>query len=160
MNDKEKDILWAPWRIGYVTAPEAEGCIFCNKAASSEDEKNFILYRGEYAFALLNIYPYNNGHLMIAPYTHTGNLTDIEPGILHEMQDTVQRFVSKITDEMQPQGFNIGMNLGRTAGAGIEDHLHIHVVPRWNGDTNFMPVIGDQKVLSESLESAYSRLKL
>jgi ATP adenylyltransferase len=157
---KENTILWAPWRVKYITHPDGNECIFCVKSGENDDEKNFVLYRGEHAFALLNIYPYNNGHVMVAPYQHTGDLSELPQETVYEMQDIVKMFVEKLKEQMNPQGFNIGMNIGRTAGAGFKDHLHTHVVPRWNGDTNFMPVIGKEDVLSEALESAYRKLKI
>ena len=162
MNSKEKDntILWAPWRVKYITHPDGNECIFCVKSQQQDDEKNYVLYRGENAFALLNIYPYNNGHVMVAPYKHTGDLSELPREAVYEMQDIVSMFVEKMKEQMNPQGFNIGMNIGRTAGAGFQDHLHTHIVPRWNGDTNFMPVIGKEDVISEALESVYTRLKI
>ena len=175
MNSKEKDntILWAPWRVKYITHPDGNECIFCVKSQQQDDEKNYVLYRGEYAFALLNIYPYNNGHVMVAPYKHTGELSELSEDEMHEINDIVRMFVAKMKEQMNPQGFNIGMNIGRgrrgparcgrigrTAGAGFQDHLHTHIVPRWNGDTNFMPVIGKEDVISEALESVYTRLKI
>lgn len=156
---KKKKILWAPWRAKYIVNSDSGGCIFCEKSESSEDEKNLVLYRGKNAFSLLNIYPYNNGHVMIAPYEHVGELPLLKKEIFYEMQDIVRGFVGIMNEKMMPHGFNIGMNIGKPAGAGFDKHLHIHVVPRWNGDTNFMPVIGDQDVISESLESVYSKLR-
>ncbi|MFC2061124.1 HIT domain-containing protein [Elusimicrobiota bacterium] len=156
----EKEILWAPWRVKYITRCDDMECIFCEKPELSKDSENYILHRGEKAFALLNIYPYNNGHLMIAPYKHTGDISELSAEEWAEMMELVSIFTEKIKKEMQAQGFNIGMNVGRIAGAGFCDHLHMHVVPRWGGDTNFMPVIGDQKVISESLDSVYNKLKL
>jgi ATP adenylyltransferase len=139
MSGNEK--LWAPWRVKYVTKPDDDSskCIFCEKSASDQDEENYVLCRRENAFVLLNTFPYNNGHVMVA--------------------ELVEEFVGKIKKEMNPHGFNIGMNMGRTAGAGFEHHLHIHIVPRWNGDTNFMPVIGNTDIISESLDSVYKKLR-
>ncbi len=156
----EKEILWAPWRIKYITNPDGEGCIFCKKAESSKDEENYVLYRGKKVYALLNIFPYNNGHAMVAPYEHIGDLTELSEDILYEMQDVIKCLVARMKEIMLPHGFNIGMNIGRTAGAGYDKHLHMHIVPRWDGDTNFMPVIGNQEVISESLDSAYKKLKI
>lgn len=157
---KNKKILWAPWRIKYVTESDNMKCIFCEKQNSNEDEKNYILHRGKKVFAMLNIYPYNNGHIMIAPYRHTGEISELLDEELSEMMDMVKVFVDKIKKEMNAHGFNIGMNIGKIAGAGFDEHIHIHIVPRWAGDTNFMPVIGEQKVIPESLESVYRRLRI
>ncbi|MBN2407044.1 MAG: HIT domain-containing protein [Elusimicrobia bacterium] len=156
---KKKKILWAPWRVSYITDPDGKGCIFCSKAKSRKDRENYILHRGKKAYALLNIYPYNNGHVMVAPYEHTGDLAELESGAFREMHEIVRELVKRLKKEMKPHGFNVGMNIGRTAGAGFYEHLHMHIVPRWNGDTNFMPVIGGQDVISEALESVYEKLK-
>lgn len=153
--------LWAPWRMQYIASasagPPAE-CIFCRFPAETDDEANHVLQRGEHAFIVLNAYPYSNGHLMIAPYRHTANLDDLEDAEMLEMMALVRRSVNLLKRAYRPEGFNIGVNLGRTAGAGIADHVHMHVVPRWNGDTNFMAVVGDVRVIPESLESVYRRL--
>ncbi len=153
------DRLWAPWRHGYVVNPEGEGCIFCMKPAEQKDEENFLLYRGKKVFVLMNIYPYNNGHLMVAPYRHTGDINELDSDELLEMMEVVQKCIRILKEKMHPDGFNIGINLGRVAGAGFENHLHIHIVPRWNGDTNFMPVLADTKVIPISLKEAYNLLK-
>src|SRR5690349_9421566 len=126
--------LWTPWRMAFVGSNEPVGCIFCAKAAERRDEENLILYRGEHAFVLLNLYPYNSGHLMVAPYLHTGDLAGLPVEVGAELLALTQRSVGALTAEYRPEGFNIGMNLGKIAGAGIPDHLHVHVVPRWGGD--------------------------
>jgi len=154
--------LWAPWRMKYidqVTAAGETGCIFCAKPEDHDDEKNFILHRGKTCFVIMNIYPYNNGHVMVVPYLHTSSFKDLDAETRLEIMDIIDMFIEAIKSVMRPDGFNIGMNLGRTAGAGIDDHLHMHIVPRWNGDTNFMPVIGCAKIISESLEDTYAKLK-
>jgi len=151
--------LWAPWRMAYIEMKSPPGCIFCNKPAENRDEENLILYRGETAFVLLNLFPYNNGHLMVAPYRHIASLSDLEDTEHLEMMRLTARCTEWLKAAFGPDGFNIGINLGRVAGAGIEDHLHIHVVPRWNGDTNFMPVVGDTKVLPDSLQNTLMKLK-
>jgi ATP adenylyltransferase len=145
----------------YINASHDENvtCIFCELLNSGDDEKSFILARDGSAFALLNAYPYNSGHLMVAPTRHVGELTELTGDELADASRLQQRSVRALRDEMQPQGFNIGMNLGRVAGAGVPDHVHWHVVPRWNGDTNFMPVVGATRVLPESLEDTYRKLK-
>jgi len=156
------DKLWAPWRMKYIKEtvgqPES-GCIFCSKPKETADRENLILYRGKESFIICNAFPYNNGHLMIVPYMHTNELDDITPACSLEMWALLAKCRQALMKAFQPHGFNIGMNLGRTAGAGIDQHLHMHIVPRWNGDSNFMPVIGETKVMSQSLEDAYDALK-
>lgn len=164
---KEKEIsgfekLWAPWRMKYIEGIDTENdgkCIFCEKPKENDDRKNFIIYRGLRCFIMLNIFPYNNGHLLVVPYEHTSEMKDLDSETMIELMKTINIAIESIKKTMRPDGFNIGMNLGRTAGAGITEHLHMHIVPRWNGDTNFMPVIGDTKVISESLEDTYKKLK-
>ncbi|MBA2448100.1 MAG: HIT domain-containing protein, partial [Chloroflexi bacterium] len=138
--------LWTPWRMTYVGGGESAGCIFCDKLREERDRENLILARGQRAFVLLNLYPYNSGHLMVAPYVHSGDLANLEPAVLADVWSLSQRAVAALSAEYQPHGYNLGMNLGRVAGADIPDHLHLHVVPRWNGDTNFMPVTAETKV--------------
>ena len=150
-------IIWAPWRIEYVTKEKEEGCIFCEKPKENKDRENLILYRGESGFVILNRYPYSNGHLMAVPYRHTNELGELDESERRELINlTIE--CSEILRVMKPDGFNIGMNLGRIAGAGIDDHLHFHIVPRWSGDTNFIPVIGDVKVMPEYLDQTYLKL--
>jgi ATP adenylyltransferase len=153
------DILWAPWRIEYIeSADKTPGCIFCVKPSENDDCKNLIPFRGKRAFVIMNRYPYNNGHLMVVPFRHTADLSELEDAEKLELFDLLIASQRVLADVMRPQGFNIGMNLGRPAGAGIADHLHFHVVPRWNGDTNFMPVLGHTKVVSEGLEQTCDKL--
>jgi ATP adenylyltransferase len=154
--------LWAPWRMEYIgSAKEGEdqGCIFCEKPKEGDDEKALILARTELSFAMLNRYPYNSGHLMIAPFRHVGELEEVEDPESLDMQQLLQRCIKALKEAMQPEGFNVGMNLGTVAGAGIPDHVHWHVVPRWTGDTNFMPVLGETKVLPELIANSYRRLR-
>ncbi len=153
------DILWAPWRIKYILGKKSKGCIFCKAVKSKNDKKNMVLERKKHCFVMLNKYPYNNGHLMIIPYKHTGKIEDIDTDTLTEMMETVQEYVKKMKKIMKAEGFNIGINIGRIAGAGIDEHVHLHIVPRWSGDNNFMPVIGKIKVISESFDSVYEKLK-
>ena len=151
--------LFATWRMNYVTAPKREGCIFCDFPAKDRDEEHFILYRGGACFVILNIYPYNPGHMMVAPYRHT-NLYETLTNEEHaEMARLSAEAVSTLKRVSAPDGFNIGMNLGKTAGAGFADHLHLHVVPRWNGDNNFMPVVTDTRVVPEALSATYGKLR-
>ena len=152
-------ILWAPWRIEYIRSPKHNGCIFCDFPKENRDRERLILYRGEHAFVIMNNYPYNPGHVMIAPYRHVGRWEDLNDSELLEIMKLSQLVIKALKRAMNPDGFNLGVNLGRVAGAGIDDHVHLHVVPRWNGDTNFMPVVDDTKVIPESLEEAYDELK-
>lgn len=154
--------LWTPWRMEYIKSAGAEAqgeCIFCDLPAKGDDEAVFIVARTDRAFAILNAYPYNPGHLMVAPFRHIGELEGLEESELLETGRLLQRSIRALRDVMQPHGFNLGMNLGRIAGAGLPDHLHWHVVPRWDGDTNFMPVLGQTKVLPELLEETYGKLR-
>jgi len=152
-------ILWAPWRIEYIRSPKHDGCIFCDFPKEGRDRERLILYRGERAFVIMNNYPYNPGHVMVAPYRHVANWEELTDEELLEIMKLTQLMIRAIKRAMNPDGFNLGVNLGRVAGAGIDSHVHLHIVPRWNGDTNFMPVIADTKVIPESLEEAYDELK-
>src|SRR5205823_14020161 len=135
------------------------GCLFCELAAKGDDQAALILHRSSHGFVLMNAYPYNPGHVMVAPYRHTGELQLLNDEELLDCSHLLQRSVRALTEAMEPHGFNVGMNLGKVAGAGVPGHLHWHVVPRWNGDTNFMPVIGHTRVLPESLDDTYKKLK-
>ncbi|NJE55129.1 HIT domain-containing protein [Thermococcus sp. 21S9] len=152
-------VLWAPWRIEYIRSPKHDGCIFCDFPKENRDRERLILYRGEKAFVIMNNYPYNPGHVMVAPYRHVANWEELTDEELLEIMKLTQLMIRAIKRAMNPDGFNLGVNLGRVAGAGIDSHVHLHIVPRWNGDTNFMPVIADTKVIPESLEEAYDELK-
>lgn len=151
--------LWSPWRLEYLTATKTEGCVFCHAAESEVDRENLVLLRGERAFLILNRYPYNNGHFMSVPYDHVPSLEDLDPATLTELMLLVNRGIVALRACMHPDGFNIGANLGLVGGAGIEDHVHIHVVPRWAGDTNFMPVVGDMRVVPQTWLQTYTDLK-
>lgn len=135
-----------------------EGCLFCCVAQDIADAQNWVLTRGHQSLLMLNAYPYTNGHLMVAPFRHTADLTSILPDEMADMMALVQTGMKALSAVYRPHGFNVGMNLGAAAGAGIADHLHIHIVPRWTGDTNFMPVVGDTRVLPESLDQSYARI--
>lgn len=153
--------LWAPWRMTYIEQGDnsQRECIFCSKPAENRDKENLVLFRGDTAYVIMNSFPYNPGHLLIAPFKHTADLYQLDSCELLEIQ-TVLRYIIRVLNEaMHPHGFNVGVNLGRTAGAGIVDHIHWHVVPRWEGDTNFMPVLADTKVLPEALGSTYDKLR-
>ncbi|GJM16608.1 MAG: hydrolase [Thermodesulfobacteriota bacterium] len=149
--------LWAPWRIEYITGEKDNGCIFCDKPKEGNDKENLILFKGESSFIIMNRYPYSNGHLMAVPYRHTNNMSELNDDERLELMNLTTKCI-EILDIMNPDGFNVGMNLGTAGGAGIDDHLHFHIVPRWNGDTNFMPLIGDVKVMPEYLEDTYKTL--
>jgi ATP adenylyltransferase len=154
--------LWRPWRITYVTDIESirgQGCIFCTKPKSGDDRESLILYRGEKSFIMMNLFPYNTGHVMVSPYRHVGRLDELEEPELREIMELTVMAVKAIEEEMEPQGFNLGINLGKVAGAGFDEHVHMHIVPRWQGDTNFMPVLADAKVMPESISDNYDRLR-
>lgn len=153
------DRLWTPWRLEYILGPKPDECIFCIPESHEEDRERLILYRGERNFVIMNRYPYNNGHLMVTPYRHVSALTDLEPAESHEMMDLMQRCSSIMWEVFTPDGINMGLNIGEAAGAGIEEHLHFHLLPRWTGDHSFMAVFGGTMVIPEDLYSAYDRLK-
>jgi ATP adenylyltransferase len=156
------DHLWAPWRLSYVATakpPAADDpCFICAALAADDDRANLLALRTPLSVVMLNRYPYNNGHLLIAPRAHKGNLGDLTPDELLETMQSLQRMVAVLNELMQPHGYNIGLNLGRAAGAGLPGHLHWHLVPRWNGDTNFMPIVGDVKVIVQALDTLYDLL--
>jgi ATP adenylyltransferase len=154
--------IWAPWRLSYVKdagKDDAEECIFCTKPASGDDQQALIVHRGERCFVILNLFPYTNGHLMVAPFEHTARLQDLDPATAAELIGFAQRSIDRLEAVYEPQGFNLGVNQGRIAGAGFAEHIHLHVVPRWAGDTNYMPVIADTKVMPQSLEESYEALR-
>ena len=151
--------LWAPWRIEYIRSPKEDGCIFCDKPAGDNDREDLILYRGEKAFILMNLYPYNNAHLMIAPYIHVDNTEELDADTYKEIMVLADQSMAILKETMDAQGFNFGANIGAAAGAGIEDHIHFHIVPRWAGDTNFMPVLGHTKVEVQGLQECYDLLR-
>ena len=153
------EYLWAPWRAEYIERHTESGCILCQKPGEDNDEANLILYRGQHNFIMLNAFPYNPGHLMVAPYRHIANLQDLTDEEAGEHFDIVKKGLGILKEVMKPAGFNVGLNLGRVAGAGIAEHLHTHIVPRWQGDANFMPVLSDTKVMSEALSALYHKLK-
>jgi len=150
--------LWAPWRLDYILDEKEEGCIFCHAVNKDEDRERHLAIRGDSCFCILNKFPYNNGHLMIAPNRHVSRLNELDESELVEMVKVAQRLEGVLTQMMRPDGFNVGFNLGKAAGAGIEAHLHLHIVPRWEGDTNFMPVLGDTRVVPQALDKFYDNL--
>jgi ATP adenylyltransferase len=151
--------LWAPWRLEYIKGPKPEGCILCEKPAEGDDEATYIVHRGERCFVILNAFPYNNGHVMIAPFEHVGALEELPDDVVLELMQLTQRTIQALRAVYGPEGFNVGINQGKVAGAGVEDHIHQHVVPRWGADTNFMPVIGSTRVLPQSLADSYRALR-
>jgi ATP adenylyltransferase len=159
INNKFMQTIWAPWRIKYILSEKESECFFCKKLKQVvNDKENLVLYRGKSAFALLNIYPYNNGHIMIAPYAHVSSLTALDREQITDLFHVTQLCERVLTRVIQPEGFNIGINLGKVAGAGVEDHLHVHVVPRWNGDTNYMTAISNTRVIPQQLTETYEVL--
>lgn len=146
--------------MAFIKGPKPDECVFCKKAKTPEkDEENFVLARGKTCFAILNLYPYSTGHVLVIPYRHTSDFAKLESMESNEMMDMAKEFVTVITKALKPDGFNLGMNLGKTAGAGIAEHLHLHIVPRWDGDNNFMPVVGNVKVHPTDLPTIYKQLK-
>ena len=153
------DILYSPWRLQYILSEKEDECIFCTKPSEEDDEKHLILYRSVHSFVIMNMYPYNNGHLLVVPNKHVSRLNDLDPEEITDLFQTVQLCESILEKTYSPDGMNIGLNLGRAAGAGIEEHLHVHIVPRWNGDVNFMSSVGGTRVVPESFERAFDNLK-
>ncbi len=152
--------LWAPWRLQYIEKSDKyPGCIFCDFPKEDSDAERYIVLRGESAYIILNAFPYSNGHLMVVPYTHTATLDTLTDGEMLEVMRLTRIGIRLLNAVYKPHGFNLGVNMGTVAGAGIADHIHWHIVPRWNGDTNFMPVLADVRVIPESLEVCYRRLR-
>jgi ATP adenylyltransferase len=150
--------LWAPWRLDYIKGPKPDRCIFCAAVESDDDAAHYVVARGDRCFVMLNAYPYNNGHLMISPYEHVPSIEELDQDALLELMHLTQRALAALRDAYSPEGFNLGINQGKIAGAGFDDHVHLHVVPRWGADTNFMPVIGSTRVLPQSLEESAATL--
>jgi ATP adenylyltransferase len=151
--------LWAPWRMEYILRPGQGGCFFCKNAKEKKDDKNFILFRNSGSFIILNIYPYTYGHLMVAPFRHVRQFSNLKDKELLHFMKAIQVAERVLERALKAQGFNLGLNIGRIAGAGIKNHIHLHVVPRWEGDTNFMPLLSEVRVLPERLEVTYQKLK-
>jgi ATP adenylyltransferase len=154
--------IWAPWRLEYVkdaSKDKESECIFCTALEAGDDQANLIVRRCERCFVILNKFPYTNGHLMVAPYEHIAELQGLDEETLAEMMSLAQRGIAALETSYAPHGYNVGFNQGRVAGAGVEHHIHMHVVPRWGGDTNFMPVLGDTRVMNQTLEDSYATLK-
>lgn len=153
------DILYSPWRLQYVLSQKEKSCIFCVKPSAEDDEKHLILYRSQHCFVIMNTFPYNNGHLMVVPCKHVSSLTMLDDTEITDLFCTLRLSEKVIREVYHCDGLNMGINLGKAAGAGIDDHLHVHIVPRWNGDVNFMSAIGGTRTVPESFERAYSQLK-
>jgi ATP adenylyltransferase len=153
------DVLWAPWRMAYIGAPKAPGCIFCELPAAADQQAALVLARTAHAVVVLNRFPYQNGHVMVAPRQHSAELAALPGDAYAELGETLRRTLGLLQDFFRPDGMNVGMNLGSAAGAGITEHLHWHLVPRWIGDTNFMPLIGEVRVMPEHLEALWARLR-
>ena len=154
--------IWAPWRLAYVkdaSKDSDEACIFCAKPEEGDDRANLIVHRGERCFVILNLFPYTNGHLMVAPYEHLSTLQELDPDTVAEMMALAQRAMNALEETYSPHGYNVGFNQGRVAGAGVEHHIHMHVVPRWGGDTNFMPVLADTRVMPQTPDQTYETLR-
>ena len=154
--------LWAPWRMEFIDAPKPAGCIFCSfpsEEGEAADRRNLVAHRSARSFTLLNRFPYNSGHLMVVPYRATSRVEDLTGEEMHEIMETSQRAFRALRKLMNPDGFNFGANIGRAAGAGIDNHIHFHIVPRWNGDTNFMPLLADVKVVSEDTVKTMKKLR-
>ena len=152
-------VLWAPWRMAYVGAPKEAGCIFCTKPAALDLRAALVLARTQHSVLMLNRFPYANGHVMVAPRRHTADFRELPAAEFVELSETLRRTMGVLQDTFQPDGTNVGLNLGAAAGAGVADHLHWHIVPRWIGDTNYMPLIGEVRVIPEHLEALYDRLR-
>lgn len=151
--------MWAPWRMEFIRSIKDDGCIFCDKPSEDKDRDNLLLFRGKYSCVLMNLYPYNNGHLMIAPYEHNDKMEDLPEETLAEIMKLGQESIRILKSQLNAEGVNLGLNEGAVAGAGIADHVHFHIVPRWTGDTNFMPITGHAKVLVQGLEETYDFLR-
>lgn len=151
--------LWAPWRLDYIKGPKPDECIFCTEPAGGDDAGAYIVHRGESCYVMLNKFPYNNGHLMVSPYAHVHSIEQLDEAALTELMRLTRRSLTALRDAYDPEGFNMGINQGKVAGAGMEEHVHLHVVPRWGADTNFMPVIGSTRVLPQSLDDSYALLR-
>jgi len=152
------ETLWAPWRMEYIKTEKSEGCIFCDVPSRKNDIENLIVARRENCFVIMNSYPYNNGHLMVVPYRHVSKLNKLTFEEQCEMMTLLNDSIEILQKELNPQGFNTGMNLGKAAGAGIDDHIHMHIVPRWTADTNFMPVLGHTRVVPDALQATCKQL--
>lgn len=153
-------VLWAPWRMAYIRqSPKPARCIFCAKARASQDRANLLLHRGQHGFVMMNLFPYNSGHLLVAPYAHVDSTERLSDESALDLMRLTNLSLRVLRARIKPDGFNVGVNLGRVSGAGVEGHVHLHIVPRWNGDTNFMPLLSETRVMPEHLDATYRKLK-
>ena len=152
------DQIWAPWRMEYIRREKTDECIFCTLPHQDKDQENYILHKGPTCFIIMNIFPYNTGHIMIVPYRHLNCMTLLDRNEIAEKYQLTQKSLGILRQLFSPEGFNVGMNIGKAGGAGFDEHIHTHIVPRWNGDTNFMPVLADTKVHPEHLQKTYEKL--
>jgi ATP adenylyltransferase len=150
--------LWAPWRMDYILGKKQKECIFCKKPMERKDEANLILHQSRYTFVMMNRFPYNNGHMMVVPKRHCPDLEQLDDQELQDLFCSLRASTRILKEELRPDGFNIGMNIGKVGGAGVDEHIHFHIVPRWIGDTNFMPVLGNTKIIPEYIEQTYQKL--
>jgi ATP adenylyltransferase len=153
------DYLWTPWRFAFVTGEKASGCIFCDLPKLGDDEKAGIVYRGQHCFIILNAFPYTSGHVMVVPFLHLDELQKLPVAVAHEMIELTQRMERVLRQAYRPEGINLGMNIGKAAGAGVAGHVHMHVLPRWAADSNFLSVVGETRILPETLDQTYAKLK-
>lgn len=154
------DHIWAPWRLEYIRkAEKTDACFLCAKAQQNQDKASYILYRGKSNFVMLNLFPYNPGHILVVPYKHTGDLNELTPEEIYEHFDLIRRSINALSETIGSTAYNTGMNLGKVAGAGLVDHVHTHIVPRWQGDTNFMPVLAGTRVIPEAIDATYKKLE-
>lgn len=151
--------MWAPWRMAYIQSEKPSGCVLCQKTRETQDRRNFILHRGAHSFTILNLYPYNSGHLMVSPYQHADVPELLPDAVWNDLMAGVRAAIGVLKKAYRPDGINVGLNLGKAAGAGIDDHLHFHVLPRWGGDTNFMTVVSEVRVIPAGLDATYRLLK-
>lgn len=152
-------VLWAPWRMGYILSDKDQNCIFCPGEDRGKDAERLILFSGEQSLVMMNRFPYNNGHLLVAPVRHVAGLDELGSEEMLDLLLTVRKSIGVLKKAMKPEGFNVGLNLGHVAGAGIEEHIHFHIVPRWNGDTNYMTVLDDVRVIPEHIQETYEKLR-
>jgi ATP adenylyltransferase len=155
----KRKYLYSPWRLDYILSDKCEGCIFCCKPGTQEDRKNLIVYRSRHCYVIVNLFPYNNGHVMVVPYKHVPTLSELPKTVLNNLFCTVQLTESVLYETYVCEGMNIGVNIGKAGGAGVDGHIHVHLVPRWNGDCNFMTTVGGERVIPEDFDSAWKKLK-
>jgi ATP adenylyltransferase len=154
-----KKYLYSPWRLDYILSEKCDGCMFCCKPEAKDDTKHLIVHRSKYCYVIVNLFPYNNGHVMVVPYKHVPTLSELPRTVLNDLFATVQLAESVLCETYRCEGMNIGINIGKAGGAGVDDHIHVHLVPRWNGDCNFMTTVGGERVIPEAFDAAWKKLK-